>query len=168
MNRRIIAPLVMLATIATLTSCAKQDVAPVVAPVSTGTETPVTEPTPVVPMIDTPVPELTPTAPIVEPTPVSSTTETPSAATTTTKVMSYQSPGGLDEVEFTVTVESGIITAASATVMAQNDGSKYNQGNFAKAVSGAVVGKSVEGFDVDAVGGSSLTTAAFESFIQSL
>lgn len=53
-------------------------------------------------------------------------------------------------------------------MMAQNDGSKYNQGNFAKAVSGAVVGKSVEGFDVDAVGGSSLTTAAFESFIQSL
>lgn len=123
MNRRIIVPLMMLASIATLTACTKQEI-PVVAPVSTGTETPLAEPTPVTPVTETPTPEVVTPTPTVEPAPVAPMTETPSAATTTTKVMTYQSPGGLDEVEFTVTVENGVITAASAVVMAQNDGSK--------------------------------------------
>ncbi len=106
MNRRIIAPLVMLATITTLTSCVTRDVAPTVTPVSTGTETPAVKTTPVVPTTEAPVPEMpTPTPPpSVEPL-SGATTETPSVSQTTTKVMTYQSPAGLDEIEFSATVD---------------------------------------------------------------
>ncbi len=102
MNRRIIAPLIMLATITTLTACTKQDIAPV----STGTETSTVEPTPVVPTSDSVVPDANmplPT-PIVEPL-SGATTVTPSTSQTTTKVMTYQSPAGLDEIEFSATVD---------------------------------------------------------------
>jgi len=89
-------------------------------------------------------------------------------AMTTTRVVQYRSPAGMDDVEFSVTVENGIITAASSRTLATNDGSKYNQDNFASGVSGKVVGKSVKDFSIDTIGGASLTTAAFEKFVQSL
>lgn len=143
MKKSVVVPLVMLASIATLTACTKPEMAPAPAPV-------------------TPVETVAPVTP--EATPA----ETPAAtAETTTQVVQYQSPGGRDEIEFTVTVENGVITAASAKPMATNDGSIYNQGNFVKALD-TVVGKSVAGFDVDVIGGASLTTAAFENFVQSL
>ena len=52
--------------------------------------------------------------------------------------------------------------------MATNDASKYNQENFSKEVGAKVVGKAKKSFKLDTVGGASLTTAAFESFVRSL
>ena len=52
-------------------------------------------------------------------------------------------------------------------VVITTDTSKYNQDNFVKAVSAKAVGKKAKDFKVDAIGGSSLTTAAFETFVHS-
>jgi hypothetical protein len=143
MKKSVVVPLVMLASIATLTACTKPEMAPAPAPV-------------------TPVETVAPVTPEVTPV------ETPAAAETTTKVVQYQSPAGQEDVEFTVTVENGLITAVTSKTLATNDISKNLQNAFSSEVSAKVVGKSVSGFDVDVLGGASLTTAAFENFVQSL
>ena len=84
-----------------------------------------------------------------------------------TETLSYQSPAGKEEVEFSVSVTDGVITAASSKTLATNDASKYNQDNFSKSVSASVVGKKAKDLHVDAIGGASLTTGAFEIFAHS-
>lgn len=86
-----------------------------------------------------------------------------------TEVVSYNSPSpdGMVEVEFSVTVSDGVITAAAAVPKAGKQASDYNQANFAKELSASVVGKKAADLDVDAIGGASLTTAAFEIFARS-
>lgn len=71
------------------------------------------------------------------------------------------------QVEFDVTVTDGVITSATSRTLATADASKYNQDNFAKALSAKVVGKKAKDLKVDAVGGASLTTLAFETFVHS-
>lgn len=139
MKNHALIPLVMLATLTTLTAC---------------TQSP------------TPNHIVTPPAPT---TLTASTHPTPSSTSVTkTEVVSYMSPAGKDQIEFSITVESGMIMAASAKPLATNDASKYNQGNFIKEVATKVVGKSIQDFKVDTIGGASLTTAAFEKFVQSV
>lgn len=87
---------------------------------------------------------------------------------TKTGIVSYNSPAGLDTIEFSVSYKNGVITAANAKPLATNPGSIQNQWNFAKEVETKVVGKSLKNFDVDVIGGASLTTTAFEKFVQAL
>ncbi len=154
MRNHVVVPLVLLATLSTLASCTK--------PVSETVVTPVTTP-PVKVEVVTPAP--------VTPAPTETATGTPVTAApqvlTRKETVGYKSPGGDDTIEFDVTVTDGVITSASATALALSDGSKYNQGNFVKALSAAVVGKKAKDLDVDAIGGASLTTAAFETFVRS-
>lgn len=77
MRNRIIAPLVMLATISTLTSCTQSSITPTVTPESTGVEMPVPTPVSEVMTGDT----MTATASVV--TPVSEVTATASLVTAT-------------------------------------------------------------------------------------
>jgi uncharacterized protein with FMN-binding domain len=159
MRNHVVVPLVLLATLSTLASCTK--------PVSETVVTPVTTP-PVKVEVVTPAP----VAPApVTPAPTETATGTPVTAApqvlTRKETVGYKSPGGDDTIEFDVTVTDGVITSASATALALSDGSKYNQGNFVKALSAAVVGKKAKDLDVDAIGGASLTTAAFETFVRS-
>lgn len=139
MKKSVVVPLVMLASISLLTAC--------------------TEPT---------APAVVPPAPPVSSEPAAVVTPPPAAAQSVTKIVTYPSPAGVDEVEFSVTVEGGVIKSASSRTLATNDGSKYNQDNFASAVSAKVVGKSVKDLDLDVIGGASLTTEAFEKFVKSL
>jgi hypothetical protein len=82
--------------------------------------------------------------------------------------VTYASPAGpQDPVEFSVTVTDGIVTAASATAKSDNDISKKLQTAFAGEVGMKVIGKKAKDLDVDAIGGASLTTAAFETFVHS-
>ncbi len=108
--------------------------------------------------------------PTVTATAATSTGTTPVTASgvTHTKIMEYKSPAGLDQVEFTITVQSGVITSASSKTLATNDGSKYNQDKFAADIATKVVGKSVKDFPVDVIGGASLTTGSFNEFVKSL
>jgi uncharacterized protein with FMN-binding domain len=157
MKKNIVAPIALLASISLLTSCAeKTPVVPLTPP--TETTAPVDTPT----TLETPVP----TTPEVTPT---TQTETPveSKTLSRTETVAYTNPSGRDQVEFSVTITDGVITAASAVPKAENDISLKKQEAFAAEVSGKVVGMKSADFDVDAVGGASLTTAAFETFVRS-
>lgn len=84
------------------------------------------------------------------------------------QTVSYSTPEADASVEFDVTITDGIITAASSKTLATKDSTKYNQDRFTKALSSSVVGKKAKDLKVDAIGGASLTTAAFLDFVHSL
>lgn len=114
----------------------------------------------------------TPTVPNMT---VSGTTDsTPSApapmssAVVHTKTVTYTTPAGKDDVEFSVTTADGKITAVSVTPKASNDVSKMLQGKFKDAVVSEVIGKEISKLNLKAVGGASLTTGAFTQYINSL
>jgi hypothetical protein len=77
------------------------------------------------------------------------------------------SPGGQDLVEFSVTVDGGVIQAVSMIPKGSNDVSKQYQAGFARELSGKVMGKKIADLGMDAIGGASLTTAAFRQFVGS-
>lgn len=87
---------------------------------------------------------------------------------TITEKETYQSPAGPEEVGFTLVVDTdGVITEAKTEELAKAPISKVRQAEFAKALSGAVVGKKLsELTTVDRIGGSSLTTGAFNAFLK--
>ena len=171
--RKIVAPLALLASISLLTSCTKAPETPIVVPPVVETPAPVLNdgvpPAPPAPpeppMPPAPPAPLSPDVPVTpaDPAPTSSTV----APVARTETVSYQNPAGNDEVEFSVTVTDGVITAASATPKAVHDISKKRQEAFALEVSAKVVGMKAKDLDVDAIGGSSLTTGAFEMFVRS-
>lgn len=81
----------------------------------------------------------------------------------------YDNPGGGDEVMFKLVVdESGIITDADATPLADNSTSVTRQTAFKDGIKSAVVGKPLAGLTVDRVGGSSLTSKAFNEWVATL
>ena len=107
------------------------------------------------------------------------TTETGAAETsemtaeegkTLTTTQGYKSPAGDEEVGFTLVVdEAGVITEAEAEVMATAPTSKLRQESFAKDFPAAVVGKKLSELStVDRIGGSSLTTGAFNAALEEL
>ena len=141
MKKSILLPLVIVTVTGTLTSCTdKSENNPTVSSESTVTGT-------------------------IQSGATQGTTET---MLTKTGIASYNSPAGLDTIEFSITHKDGVITAASAKPLATHPGSVKNQGNFAKEVESKVVGKSIKNFDVEVIGGASLTTGAFKKFVQSL
>lgn len=81
----------------------------------------------------------------------------------------YTNPGGDDDVGFKLVVDaSGTVTDADATVMADNSTSVTRQTAFKNAIKSAVVGKPLTGLTVDRVGGSSLTSKAFNEWVSTL
>lgn len=160
MKKNLIVPVVLLATTPFVVACTKKPTdMPPPPPVTGVTETVAPVETPVVPVV-------TPTETVAQ----SGTTSvvTPAMPMTRTETVTYASPANpQDPVEFSVTVTEGVITAASATPKSDNDISKQLQTAFAADVSAKVVGKKAADLDVDAIGGASLTTAAFETFVHS-
>lgn len=87
-----------------------------------------------------------------------------------TTVATYRSPAGDEQVGFTLTVDDqGVITNALAKVMAKAQISVMRQESFAKDFPAAVVGKKLSELEkIDRVGGSSLTTGAFNQALSEL
>ncbi|MBP9828200.1 calcium-binding protein [Patescibacteria group bacterium] len=77
----------------------------------------------------------------------------------------YISPGGPETVGITLTLENGIITAASAEVQATLPASVNWQTQFSNGLSAAVVGKSLDEVKLDKVSGSSLTPSGFNEAV---
>lgn len=77
---------------------------------------------------------------------------------------SYKLPNGM-EVPFTATLEvkDGIVVAVSGL-----EGKQGPQKTFAEAFPNLVIGKPLQGLQVDAVSGASLTTAAVNSYLSTL
>jgi hypothetical protein len=86
---------------------------------------------------------------------------------TITDTGAYTSPGGPETIEFTIVVDNeGVITEAKAVPQGTNPTTKIRQGAFAAEVGKVMVGKNLnEITKVDRIGGSSLTTGAFNTFL---
>lgn len=139
--KKLTLPLVMIASLATLVACGEKSNSP--------TPVAMDKPAVVTGVVATP-----PSAPVV---------------LTRKETLSYvvPAPDLNTTVEFDVTVKDGIITSAASRTLATADASKFNQDNFAKDLSAKVVGKKAKDLKVDAIGGASLTTTAFETFVHS-
>lgn len=74
---------------------------------------------------------------------------------------SYVTPGGVEEIGVTVTLEGGIITSASLDQRAEAADSKQYQQAFASGFREIVVGESIDDVEISRVAGSSLTSTGF-------
>jgi hypothetical protein len=83
-------------------------------------------------------------------------------------VVSYSNPGGSDDVGFKLTVENGLVKNVEVDVLAKNSTSINRQNSFRAGLGAVVVGKPLAGLEVDRVGGSSLTTKAFNDWVATI
>lgn len=103
-----------------------------------------------------------------------SMTDPESSSETTEQTVSvtanYTSPAGEEEVIFNISVdENGVITKAETEGLATNPTSIIRQKSFAESLPTAIVGKNIsELSNIDRVGGSSLTTNAFNASLEQL
>lgn len=83
---------------------------------------------------------------------------------------SYTNPSGSDEVGFNVMVDAnGVVTGVTVDVLAVNGISKNRQTAFATDLPQAINGKKLMDLNaIDRVGGSSLTTGAFNAALPAL
>ncbi len=177
---KITLPLVMIASLTTLISCGStsndtMSISPVsnslltgsvvTSPVSVSTREnlPAAVPSvapPIKPTVDTIAPQTT--KPVVNIRPTAPTVIERS------NIVSYNSPGWVDKIGFRMVVTDGIITSLAVTPQSSNDMSGNYQQAFASKASTEIVGKKIKWLQLDAVGWASLTTAAFEKFVQTI
>ena len=83
---------------------------------------------------------------------------------------SYGNPAGSDEVGFVLALDdNGVIVNATTEVLATHDISKARQAAFASGLGTAIQGKKLSELTaIDRVGGSSLTTNAFNKALPEL
>lgn len=81
---------------------------------------------------------------------------------------SYATPGGMESIELTVTIENGVITKTELAQKATDRESKQYQAAFASGYASLVVGKSVNEVSLSRVAGSSLTSNGFNSALDSI
>ena len=95
--------------------------------------------------------------------------ETASDATGTwTESGDYQTPGGQESVEVTLTAKDGTVTAVKVTGSGGSPNSQRYQGQFIAGVSAEVVGKPLATLKVGAVSGSSLTGQGFNAAVDAI
>ncbi|GAB2466320.1 uncharacterized protein with FMN-binding domain [Conyzicola lurida] len=104
-----------------------------------------------------------------------STTDSTDAATTGsyadgtyTEDADYQSPNGTENVEVTVTLADGVITAVEVVGDGDNPNSKRYQTAFADGIADVVEGVNIDEISVDKVAGSSLTSDGFNAAIEEI
>lgn len=164
MKKQILFPVMLAMLPAILASCTNK--APELSPMppsgSPATQSETTAPSPEnAPSEPTPIPPTSESPTPVPPEESTGMTESvqqqtapaQSASFTKTKKVSYQFPGGMDDIEFTVSVENDIITAASSKTLAINEISKGLQDNFALEIGKKVIGKNIKNLQLDVVGG---------------
>ncbi|MBC7498044.1 hypothetical protein H7170_00205 [Candidatus Gracilibacteria bacterium] len=152
--QKITLPLVMIASLATLVSCGT----------STTNNTTKTPPTPPI------VTGVVETTPVIQTGTITATmTMTPNTPVSLTRdeTVAYNTPAGRDLIGLHVVVTDGLITSVVATPQAEHDISKNYQIAFASDIKTKAIGKKAKDLHLDAVGGASLTTAAFEQFVRS-
>lgn len=96
--------------------------------------------------------------------------ETLAEQKTLSTTTSYQSPAGEEQVGFSLTVDqNGVITDAETEVLGKAPTSVMRQESFAEEFPSVLVGKKLSELEsVDRIGGSSLTTEAFNEAIDDL
>lgn len=83
--------------------------------------------------------------------------------------VNYESPGGQETNTFHLTINRGVITAATVDVVTQIDASIRYQNQFAKELPSVLVGKKLSDLTaIDKLSGASLTTDAFNQALTKL
>lgn len=77
----------------------------------------------------------------------------------------YQSPGGAESIEVTVTLESNVVTEVTVTGNATAGNALGYQTEFEDGIAAEVVGVNIDQLAVDKVAGSSLTSDGFNDAI---
>ena len=80
----------------------------------------------------------------------------------------YQSPGGNESINVSVTLKDGAITDTSATTQAASGTSQQYQSEFVNNYKTLVVGKSINDVNLSRVAGSSLTSGGFNQAIEQI
>jgi uncharacterized protein with FMN-binding domain len=151
--QKITLPLVMIASLTTLVSCGNPTTE--ISPLSSSLP-------PVTGVVETQIPSQTgSTSTQATVTPVSP------VALVHDEVVSYDTPAGKDLIRLRVSVTDGLITSVVITPQAESDISRQFQESFAKDISAKSIGKKAKDLKLDAIGGASLTTTAFEQFVHS-
>ncbi|MGO2658198.1 FMN-binding protein [Mycetocola reblochoni] len=81
---------------------------------------------------------------------------------------SYQSPGGQESVEVTLTIADDTVTAVEVVGDTDNANSTRYQSEFIGGISDVVVGVPVDELQVDKVAGSSLTSGGFNEALETI
>lgn len=80
----------------------------------------------------------------------------------------YQSPGGPEMIELTITLANNMISDVTVTPGATGGTSSRYQGQFAEGVRAETVGKSLDEIQVSRISGSSLTSGGFNEALDSI
>jgi uncharacterized protein with FMN-binding domain len=81
---------------------------------------------------------------------------------------SYSSPGGQESITVSLTLKSGVISAATAKSGANDLTAQEYQMSFIQGYKALVVGKNISDVKLSAVSGSSLTSQGFNSAVQKI
>jgi len=87
---------------------------------------------------------------------------------TYTATGTYQSPGGQEEIELTVSLAAGKITDTSAATQAASGTSRQYQKEFINNYKNLIIGKNIEDVELDRVAGSSLTSNGFNDALDEI
>lgn len=80
----------------------------------------------------------------------------------------YQSPGGPETIELTITLANNVISQVIVTPGATGGTSSRYQGQFAEGVGAETVGKALDDIKVSRISGSSLTSGGFNEALDSI
>ncbi|MFS8158646.1 MAG: hypothetical protein ACMG6E_00265 [Candidatus Roizmanbacteria bacterium] len=80
----------------------------------------------------------------------------------------YKSPAGAEDIDVSLTLKNGVISAATFVGNGTNPTTKLMQGKFAAGFEKEVVGKSIDELDLQVVNGSSLTPKGFMDAVQKI
>lgn len=81
---------------------------------------------------------------------------------------SYESPGGNEQLTVHVTLQNGVVTAASVDSGAQDPEASEYQGMFISGYKAQVIGKNITAIHLSRVSGSSLTSQGFNDAISQI
>lgn len=111
------------------------------------------------------------------PTPQQAMEQTPSSSTTAKSpykngeynaMGDYQSPGGAEQIDVTLTLEDGMVKEVEVVPQATRPISKTKQADFAANYKEFVVGKNIDEVLLTKVSGSSLTPKGFNDAIEKI
>lgn len=77
----------------------------------------------------------------------------------------YQSPEGAEDINVSITLADGVVTAVKTTTDGTSPDEVHYQGAFNGGIAAVVVGKKLDELSVDKVAGSSLTSTGFNAAV---
>lgn len=79
---------------------------------------------------------------------------------------SYSTPGGLESIELSITLDDGVISSTSLVRNATDGEARQYQAEFASAYADMIIGKDVDEVSLSRVAGSSLTSNGFNQALE--